>query len=123
MTIGENSQTRMQTGESNLENVRFFRTKNINEGENISQIPKYDAAQIMELFYRKSGRNLDPVRWTPTDGNYTYMETDNWYSITPLTTRSKYAFDEYGNYQVTVSELPEILDVNSSIGQIPSVSR
>jgi hypothetical protein len=119
VTIGENSQTRMQTGESNLENVAFWRTKNINEGETISQVPKYDAAQIMELFYKKGGRNIDPVRWSPTDGNYVYLDTDNWYSITPLTTRSKYAFDEYGNRQVTITEQPEILDVNSNINQIP----
>lgn len=122
VTIGENSQTRMQTGESNLENVSFWRTRNINEGETISQVPKFDAAQIMELFYKKSGRNLDPVRWSPTDGNYVYLDTDNWYSITPLTSRSKYAFDEYGNRQVIINEQPEILDVNSGIGQIPTTT-
>lgn len=119
VTIGENSQTRMQTGESNLENVSFWRTRNINEGENISQVPKYDAAQIMELFVNQKNRNLNPTRWTPVDGNYTYMETENWYSITPLTTRSKYAYDEYGNYQVTIAESPNIFDVGSNVGQVP----
>ena len=122
VTVGENSPTRMQTGESNLENVSFFRTRNINEGETISQIPKYDAAQIMDLFVNQKNRNINLTRWTPYSSSSTYFKTTNWYSITPLTTRPLYAYDEYGNFPIKIFESPEILDVNSSIGQIPSTS-
>jgi hypothetical protein len=119
VTIGENSQTRMQTGESNLENVSFWRTRNINEGETISQIPKYDAAQIMGLFVNAKNRNIDLTRWTPYSSSSTYFKTTNWYSITPLTTRPLYAYDEYGNYPVTITESPFVFDVGSNVGQIP----
>jgi hypothetical protein len=119
VTVGENSQTRMQTGESNLENVSFWRTRNINEGETISQIPKYDAAQIMGLFVNAKNRNINLTRWTPYSSSSTYFKTTNWYSITPLTTRPLYAYDEYGNYPVTITESPFVFDVGSNVGQIP----
>lgn len=118
VTIGENSQTRMQTGESNLENTKFFSTLKPEEGISVPRIPQYDAEQLMELFYNKTGRVIDNQRYTTTSGLYNYIEDNNWYSITPLFSIPKQAFDEYGNSPVYAFNDVEILDVRRNIKQV-----
>ena len=118
VTIGENSNFRTQPSESHLENTKFFSTLKPEEGISVPRIPQYDAEQLMELFYNKSGRVIDSQRYTTTTGLYNYLDTENWFSITPPFDIPEKAFDEYGNSPVYALNDVEILDVTRNIKQI-----
>ena len=71
--------------------VNFY-TKNFYETKTIPRIPKYDAAQVMEVFANfKSSRNIS-TSYTTLSGDYTYYRANNWYSPLPNTRWSRFAF-------------------------------
>lgn len=96
--------------------VNFY-AKNFYETKTIPRIPKYDAAQVMEIFggYTKP-RNIS-TSYTTLSGDYTYYRNSNWYSPLPNTRWSRFAFgsgDQLGPVMREVFEFNDTLTLTQT---------
>lgn len=94
----------------NFYNKGFFETKTI------PRIPKYDAAQVMGIFnHYKTTRNIDQTKYLTLSGDYTYYRAYNWFSITPNTKWSKFAYGSGDQLGPVMHEVFEFTDTLSLI--------
>ena len=93
-----------------------FYAKNFYETKTIPRIPKFDAAQVMELFggYTKS-RNISSSNYITLSGDYTYYRNSNWYSPVPNTRWSRFAFGSGDGLGPVMREIFEFTDTLSLI--------
>jgi hypothetical protein len=70
-----------------------FYDKGFHETKTIPRIPKFDAAQVTGIFdHYKSARNINSSNYITLSGSYTYYRAYNWFSLTPNTRWSRFAF-------------------------------
>ena len=106
-------QSGARTSNNNYENISFFQIpatlrdtatpvdtapgkfydKGFHETKTIPRIPKFDAAQVTGIFdHYKAARNISSSNYITLSGSYTYYRAYNWFSLTPNTRWSRFAF-------------------------------
>jgi hypothetical protein len=100
--------TMVDTAPGKFYNKGFFETKTI------PRIPKFDAAQVTGIFdHYKAARNINSSNYITLSGSYTYYRAYNWYSFTPNTRWSRFAFGSGDQLGPVIRETFEFADTLS----------
>ena len=92
---------------------KFYR-KGFFETKTIPRIPKFDAAQVTGIFdHYKTARNIDSTRYITLSGSYTYYRAYNWFSFTPNTRWSRFAYGSGDQLGPIIRETFEFADTLS----------
>lgn len=91
-----------------------FYDKGFHETKTIPRIPKFDAAQVTGIFdHYKSARNINSSNYITLSGSYTYYRAYNWFSLTPNTRWSRFAFGSGDRLGPVIQETFEFGDTLS----------
>lgn len=91
-----------------------FYNKGFHETKTIPRIPKFDAAQVTGIFdHYKTARNINSSNYITLSGSYTYYRAYNWFSLTPNTRWSRFAFGSGDQLGPVIQETFEFADTLS----------
>ena len=91
-----------------------FYNKGFHETKTIPRIPKFDAAQVTGIFdHYKAARNISSSNYITISGSYTYYRAYNWFSLTPNTRWSRFAFGSGDRLGPVIQETFEFADTLS----------
>ena len=131
-------QAGVRTSNNNYESIAFYQIPKINpdtvatadnlpgkfynkgfvETKTIPRIPKFDAAMVVGIFdHYKAARNISSSNYITISGSYTYYRPYNWFSFTPNTRWSRFAFgsgDQLGPVMQEVFEFADTLSFNQT---------
>lgn len=95
-------------------NPAKFYNLGFHETRTIPRIPKFDAAQVTGIFdHYKAARNINSSNYITLSGNYTYYRAYNWFSFTPNTRWSRFAFGNGDRLGPVIRETFEFADTLS----------